>query len=52
MHIREIVIAGNLAPGNAGPVLFFDVLVPVVVLGLLVTHLRLGTARELSEDMT
>ena len=52
VHIREILIAGNLAPGNAGPVLFFDVLVPVIVLSLLGTHLRLGAAKGLSEDVT
>jgi len=52
VHIREIMVAGNLAPGNAGPVLFFDVLVPVIVLGLLGAHLRLGPAEGLREDAT
>lgn len=34
-HIRDIVEAGNLAPGNAGPILFTDFLTPLVIFGLL-----------------
>lgn len=34
-HIRDIVQAGNLAPGNAGPILFTDFLTPIVILALL-----------------
>lgn len=34
-HIREILQAGNFAPGNAGPILFTDVLTPLVIFGLL-----------------
>ncbi len=34
-HIRDIVQAGNFAPGNAGPILFTDFLTPVVIFGLL-----------------
>jgi hypothetical protein len=34
-HIRDIVIAGNFSPGNAGPILVTDFLTPVVVFGLL-----------------
>lgn len=34
-HIRDIVQAGNLAPGNAGPILFTDFLTPLVIFGLL-----------------
>jgi uncharacterized protein DUF6790 len=34
-HIREIVETGNLAPGNAGPILFTDLLTPVAIFLLL-----------------
>lgn len=34
-HIRDIVVAGNLAPGNAGPIMVTDFLTPIVVLVLL-----------------
>ena len=34
-HVREIVQTGNLAPGNAGPILFTDFLTPVAILVML-----------------
>lgn len=34
-HIRDIVQAGNLAAGNAGPILFTDFLTPIVIFVLL-----------------
>jgi uncharacterized protein DUF6790 len=34
-HIRDIVVAGNLAPGNAGPIMVTDFLTPIAILGLL-----------------
>ena len=34
-HIREIAVTGNLAPGNAGPIIFTDFLTPLAVLALL-----------------
>lgn len=34
-HIREILTAGNLAPGNAGPILVTDVATPLAILLLL-----------------
>lgn len=34
-HIRDIVAAGNLAPGNAGPILFTDFLTPIAIFVLL-----------------
>jgi hypothetical protein len=34
-HIREIVTQGNLAPGNAGPIMISDFLTPIAVLVLL-----------------
>ena len=34
-HIRDILEAGNFAPGNAGPILFTDFLTPVAILVLI-----------------
>jgi Na+/melibiose symporter-like transporter len=34
-HIRDIVAHGNLAPGNAGPIMVTDFLTPIAVLALL-----------------
>jgi hypothetical protein len=36
IHIVDVVAQGNLAPGNAGPILVTDFLTPVVILVLLV----------------
>jgi Na+/melibiose symporter-like transporter len=35
-HIKDIVAQGNLAPGNAGPIMVTDFLTPITVLVLLV----------------
>ena len=42
-HIREIAQAGNLAAGNAGPILFTDFLTPISIFVLLWLAAR-GTA--------
>jgi Na+/melibiose symporter-like transporter len=34
-HIRDIIATGNLAPGNAGPIMITDFLTPIAVLVLL-----------------
>jgi hypothetical protein len=34
-HIRDIVETGNLAPGNAGPIMVTDFLTPLVIVVLL-----------------
>lgn len=34
-HLREIMQAGNFAPGNAGPILFTDFLTPLAIFVLL-----------------
>lgn len=41
-HIREILTAGNLAPGNAGPILVTDIATPLVIL-LLLAAVRRGS---------
>ncbi len=34
-HIRQMIVAGNFAPGNAGPWFWTDVLVPLLLIALL-----------------
>jgi hypothetical protein len=34
-HIRDIVVAGNLAPGNARPIMVTNFLTPLAILALL-----------------
>jgi hypothetical protein len=34
-HIRDIITAGNFAPGNAGPILFTDLITPAAIFVLL-----------------
>jgi hypothetical protein len=43
VHAREMMRERNFKPGNAGPIFFFDVLVPLVHLGLLRAYDRLET---------
>jgi hypothetical protein len=43
VHAREMMRERNFKPGNAGPIFFFDVLVPLVHLGLLRASDRLET---------
>ena len=42
VHISDILEQGNLAPGNAGPVLFYDVALPLIVLSLFVAYAKYG----------
>ncbi|AZG48604.1 DUF6790 family protein [Gordonia insulae] len=35
-HVREMVVHRNFAPGNAGPIFFFDVIVPIYLIVLYV----------------
>jgi hypothetical protein len=39
-HIRDIAEHGNLAPGNAGPIMFTDFLTPIAVIALLLASTR------------
>jgi hypothetical protein len=45
-HIREIITAGNFAPGNAGPILFTDLLTPTTIFLLLWLTRPRGGERE------
>ena len=42
VHLHDIAERGNLAPGNAGPVLFYDIALPLLVVGLFIVHVRQG----------
>ena len=40
VHIADIVAHGNMSPGNAGPILFYDVVVPFIAVSLFVAYAR------------
>ncbi len=42
VHILDILEHGNLSPGNAGPVLFYDLVIPFLAVGLFITYARQG----------
>jgi hypothetical protein len=42
VHIADILAHGNLSPGNAGPVLFYDLAVPILAVGLFVAYAQQG----------
>ena len=39
-HVRDMMVAGNFAPGNAGVPFYMDVICPVLAIGLLVLAAR------------
>lgn len=45
VHVVEITATGNLAPGNAGPILYTDVLTPLSLLILLALTFRPARGR-------
>ena len=49
-HIRDIASSGDLAPGNAGPILFTDVLTPIAIIVLLLMSQRSTPAAEKSAE--
>lgn len=49
-HIRDIASSGDLAPGNAGPILFTDVLTPIAIIVLLLMSQRSPPAAEKSAE--
>ena len=51
-HIRDIITAGNFAPGNAGPILFTDLLTPTVIFPLLWLTRPRGGEREAAPRRT
>jgi hypothetical protein len=42
VHIRDIVVAANYAPNNAGMTLYLDILMPMILIALLVYYLHLN----------
>lgn len=38
VHINQIVVAQNYSPNNAGIVLYTDILVPLILIALLISH--------------
>ena len=42
-HIQQIIVHDNYAPGNAGLILYLDILIPIIFFGLLIAY---RTARE------
>ena len=45
VHIQDALLHGNLNAGNAGPVLFYDIAIPLVAWFLLILHSRLKKRR-------
>jgi hypothetical protein len=44
-HVRDMTVAGNFAPGNAGVPLYIDVICPVLAISLLMIAMRGGRGR-------
>jgi hypothetical protein len=40
VHIADILTHGNMSPGNAGPVLFYDIVIPFLAIGLFIAYAR------------
>ena len=50
VHIQDILVHDNFAPGNAGTILFYDIVVPLVGCSLFYAHFRLGGISASKED--
>jgi hypothetical protein len=46
VHIRDIVVAANYAPNNAGMTLYLDILMPLILIALLVYYLHVHKQEE------
>jgi hypothetical protein len=46
VHIKDIVVAANYAPNNAGMTLYMDILMPVILMALLVYYLHVNRQEE------
>jgi hypothetical protein len=42
VHVADILTHGNMSPGNAGPILFYDIVVPFIAVSLFVAYARQG----------
>jgi len=45
IHIIEIIKSNNLSPGNAGPILYWDLLWPIILITLYIIHIRMGSGK-------
>lgn len=43
-HIKQIMLYKNYAPGNAGLILYLDIIIPLVFFGLLIAYRRVRRA--------
>jgi hypothetical protein len=44
VHVKDIIVAHNYTPNNAGATLWFDVILPMVLIGMFVAHRRAAAA--------
>lgn len=51
-HIYQLIVNNNRAPGNAGFVLYADILIPFVLLAMLLVHLRIQLEAEEAGKLT
>ena len=42
VHVDDMITHENFAPGNAGPVLFYDLVVPALAIALFAVYVRTG----------
>jgi hypothetical protein len=47
-HVREMMVAGNFAPGNAGVPFYMDIICPVLAIALVIMASRSGAALQKS----
>jgi hypothetical protein len=47
-HVKQMLVAGNFAPGNAGVPFYSDVVLPVLMIGLLMIARRSRAAQRIS----
>ena len=50
-HVRQMIVAGNFAPGNAGAPFFADIILPVLTIILLISCGVDGRQRECPESL-
>ena len=43
IHVVEIIKSKNFSPGNAGPILYWDFLWPIILITLYIIHIRMGS---------
>ncbi len=47
-HIQDMIYAGNYAPGNAGIVLYIDIIIPIILIVLLIAYKKTQIKQETS----